>query len=60
MIIKVDRIFNGGLRFTNKQGQREFLPYKEWTRKAASDALDIYEHVYGYKRENVKFDIGGV
>lgn len=61
--IRVESTFGGhgdrahGFRLTMPDGSREQLIGFTWTRKLASLALDIAEHLYGYKRASVRFDV---
>lgn len=59
--IKVESCWGGGERFsfrlTFPDGSRESISGDTWTRKTASQALDIAEHVYGYDRRNVRFEV---
>jgi hypothetical protein len=54
MRIKVERTLQG-FRLTDKYGNREYLSGRDWTRKLASQALDVYEYVYGYRRKTIRF-----
>lgn len=59
MIIKVERCTGNVFRLTAPCGSREFVSHDEgdsWSRKYATDALNIFEHVYGYKRSSIRFD----
>lgn len=56
MTIKVEGVHNGsdfGYRMTDPKGHRETIYRDTWP---AKEALDIWEHVYGYKRKNIRFD----
>lgn len=57
MKIYVEHCFAGSSRFmlTNSKGQREYIRGEQWTRKLASEALDLYEYVYKYKRSSIRF-----
>jgi hypothetical protein len=57
--INVERCFAGSMRFmlTNRKGEREFIRGEEWTRKLASEALDLYEYVYHFKRKSIRFEV---
>ncbi len=55
MKIKVEGVFNGhktGYRMTCPKGNRETIYRDKWP---AKEALDIWENVYGYKRQNIRF-----
>lgn len=59
MIIKVERCWGNTFRLTTPTGEREFISHDEgdsWSRKYATEALNILEWVYGYKRRNVRFE----
>ena len=57
--VRVERCWSGGerhyLRLTLPQGQREFLSYGKWSRRAASEALDVCEYCYNMPRGSVRF-----
>jgi hypothetical protein len=42
---------------TNSKGEREFIRGEEWTRKLASEALDLYQYVYKIPRRKVRFEV---
>lgn len=59
MIIKVERCTGNVFRLTTPCGSREFVCHEEgdsWSRKHATEALNIFERVYGYKRSSIRFD----
>lgn len=60
--IKVESVWNGqanghGFRLTTPSGLREQLRGETWTRRLASEALDLFEHVYHFKRSAIRFDV---
>lgn len=57
MRIQVQPEFAGSLRFrlTTPDGKREYVRGEKWTRKLASEALDLYQYVYKFKRKNIRF-----
>lgn len=59
MRVKVESCWGANNKYyfqlTFKDGSREFVRGDQWTRKVASEALDIAENLYGLKRKNVKF-----
>ena len=59
MTIQVQPVFAGSLRFmlTNSKGEREYIHGEKWTRKLASEALDLYQYVYHYKRSSIRFEV---
>ena len=61
MTIKVEGCWNGGskysFRLTMPDGSRESIMGEDWTRKLASRALDIAEHVYGFNRRKIRFRV---
>lgn len=45
------------LLWTDSRGDHwQNIAGEEWTRKVASEALDVLEHVYGLDRKSVRFD----
>lgn len=36
---------------------REFVVGDEWDRRTATEALDLLENVYGFKRANIRFKV---
>lgn len=60
MTVKVEACWNGRdmcQRITMPDGSRETIRRDAWDRKAASEAIDLLEHVYGFGRRNVRFDV---
>ena len=61
MIIKVESCWGGNnhytFRLTTPDGSREYVRGDEWSRKLASEALDIFEKVYGLSRRKIRFDV---
>lgn len=60
MKIEVEATWNGqidglGFRLTTPLGEREYIKGAKWTRKLATEALDLYEQVYGYQRSSIRF-----
>jgi hypothetical protein len=58
MTIKVEAVWGGrssGFRLTLPNGDREQVAGDKWTRRLASQALDILEHVYHLKRSTIRF-----
>lgn len=58
MTILVDRCSDGTFRLTDPQGRRESISNElgdRWDRDFASQALDLYQHVYHYKRRGIRF-----
>ncbi len=41
---------------TDQKGHRDVIRGCVWNRKVATEALDMYQYVYKYKRKNVRFD----
>lgn len=60
MIIKVERCWGNTFRLTTPPcGSRESISYDEgdtWCRKYATQALNLFERVYGYKRSSIRFE----
>lgn len=59
MKIKVERCWGNKFRLTTPTGEREFISHEEgdwWSRKYATEALNLFERVYGYKRQNIRFE----
>ncbi len=61
MIIKVESTWSGGekhgFRLTTPDGSREQVSGFQWSRKLATEALNLFEHVYGYKRSSIRFEV---
>lgn len=65
MRIHVELCYNGRrdkeiYRLTLPTGAREYVSVPDgdgWTRKAATKALDILEHVYHYNRRGIRFQV---
>jgi hypothetical protein len=59
MTVKVESTWGSheGFRLTMPNGDRETLRGFRWTRKLATQALDLLEHVYGFQRSSVRFDV---
>ena len=61
MTIKVEACYGGNdhytFRLTMPDGSRESIRGVKWTRKLASEALDIMVNVYGYNRRRIRFDV---
>lgn len=56
--IVVERCWGGKniyFRLTMPNGEREFVRQETWTRKTATEALDLLEGVYGYCRQAIRF-----
>jgi hypothetical protein len=66
MLIKVTRCWNGKrtiFTLTTSRNEQELICAlddaggpEEWTRERATQALDTFETLYGYKRRNIRFD----
>ena len=60
MRIYVESVFNGKdlFRLTiGKAKHHEYIPGPVWGRKQAREALNLLEHVYGLKRETIRFTV---
>jgi hypothetical protein len=59
MTIQVQAVFGGSLRhqITMRDGSREYIRTERWDRKAATEALDLLEYVYHFKRQNIRFEV---
>lgn len=58
MKVRVEHCWGGNrsyFRLTLPNGERELLRGDTWTRKIASEALDIAERLYGANRNSVRF-----
>ena len=59
MTVRVERCWSGGNKFsfrlTFPEGKREHIVGYQWSRRVASEALDIAQHLYGARRQNVRF-----
>lgn len=59
MKIKVERCWGNYFRLTTPCGNRELIPYEEgesWSRKYATQALNMFMSVYGFKRSSIRFE----
>lgn len=59
MKIKVERCLGNKFRLTTPCGSRESISHDEgdtWSRKYATQALNLFERVYGYKRSSIRFE----
>lgn len=61
MKVKVRPEFSGSRRFRLEffhDGTvfHEYVRAEEWTREAATDALDLLQYVYKLKRSNIRFE----
>lgn len=59
MIIKVERCWGNYFRLTTPCGHREAISHDEgesWSRKHATQALNLFERVYGYNRSSIRFE----
>ena len=60
MKIIVERCMGNTFRLTTPCGKREFIKHEEgdwWSRKHATQALNLFESVYGFKRRNIRFEL---
>jgi len=58
IIIKVERVSPGDRwQMETPDGKREVLRAESWTRVQSSEALDLFENVYHYPRQAIRFDI---
>jgi len=59
VIVKVETVSGSKVRqmLTMPDGSREFIQSEDWTRKAAKEALELLEQVYGFKRSSVRFQV---
>lgn len=58
MIIRVEHCIGNKFRLCRRYNKDvEFILGDTWTRSLTSRALDLYEHVYGYCRRNIRFDV---
>ena len=57
MIVKVEKCWAGQevYRLTLPDGSRERINRDTWNRQAASEALDLLEHVYHLERRKIRF-----
>lgn len=59
MKVKVEACWSGGknyyFRLTLPDGSRESVPGESWTRKVASQALDLIESNYKVPRRKIRF-----
>lgn len=58
MKITVERCMGNYFRLTTPCGSREFISHDEgdsWDRNHATQALNLFERVYGMKRSSIRF-----
>lgn len=59
MKITVERCTGNKFRLTTPCGSREFISHDEgdwWDRSYATQALNLFENVYGFKRSSIRFE----
>ena len=61
-VIKVESTWSGhkdehGFRLTLPDGSRESVRGSEWNRRTATEALNLFERVYGIPRSTIRFEI---
>jgi len=61
IVVVVESTWGGGdrygFRLTLPNGAREQIMAFKWRRAQSIEALNLLEHVYGYRRSDIRFDI---